>query len=88
MAKLRESDVVVSARPSFYLNEPEPNYGDKPRLDILLTMQDDSWVRYHPGPTPIRSDEKLPSFAMQCRLNRVERILKERRDQCEAGLMP
>ena len=37
LAQIR--DHVVSAVATFYLDEPDANQGDKPRLDILVTMQ-------------------------------------------------
>ena len=64
----------VSAR--FFEDEPDPNRGDKPRLDIVLTFADGRWVRYHPRANLIWSDEQLPSQAMRARYNRAANLKK------------
>ena len=67
---------LTSARPVFYTDEPDPNQDDKPRLDILLSMSDGTWVRYHPGANPIFSHEGATQ-AMQQRYDRREKLLKK-----------
>ena len=74
----RIRDDVVSAVATFYPDEPDPNQGDKPRLDILFTMQDGSWVRYHPATETIWSHEALPSAAMTLRYNRACKLTRRR----------
>ena len=69
-------DQVAGAVPTFYHDEPDSNQDDKPRLDILFTMQDGSWLRYHPGATPIWSDQALPTVAMTTRYNRAHKLAK------------
>ena len=67
---------LTSARPTFYTDEPGANQGDKLRLDILLSMSDGTWVRCHPGATPISSVEGTTK-AMQQRYDRREKLLKK-----------
>ena len=65
---------VVAAKPKFFLDEPDPDQGGKPRLDIKIDMNDWTWVRYHPMADPITSGEYLPTDAMQQRYNRARKI--------------
>ena len=71
-------DNIASAVPTFYPDEPDPNQGDKPRLDVLFTMHDGSWVRYHPSAEPIWSHGPLPTDAMTQRYNRARKIARKR----------
>ena len=66
--------VITAAVPTFYEDEPDPNHGDAPRLDILVSFADGRSVRYHPKANPIWSDELQPTQAMQCRYNRARNI--------------
>ena len=59
------------------LTSPTPNQGDKPRLDVLFTMHDGSWVRYHPSAEPIWSHGPLPTDAMTQRYNRARKIARK-----------
>ena len=69
----------VSAR--FFTDEPDPNRGNRPRLDIVLTFDDGRWVRYHPKATLIWSDEELPSKAMRARYNYAANLKKRAEKQ-------
>ena len=68
---------LTSARPMFYTDEPDANQDDKPRLDILLSMSDGTWVRYHPSADTIHSTAPVPSQAVQNRYNRRKNLLKK-----------
>jgi hypothetical protein len=70
-------DNIASAVPTFYPDEPDSNQGDKPRLDILFTMHDGGWVRYHPSAEPIWSHGPLPTDAMTKRYNRARKIARQ-----------
>ena len=76
LARIR--DDVVSAVATFYLDEPDPNEGDKPGLDILFAMRDGSWMRYHPTAEPIWSHQALPTVAMTRRNNRARKLARQR----------
>ena len=71
-----QADLIISATPHFYDEEPDANRDDKPRLDILLPMSDGTWVRYHLRANPILSHEGATQ-AMQIRCNRREKVLKQ-----------
>ena len=84
MAKLDDEKArkLTSARPMFYTDEPDANQRDeykqyKPRLDILLSMSDGTWVRYHPSADTIHSTASVPSQAVQNRYNRRKNLLKK-----------
>ena len=76
MAKLDgwQAGNITSVRPMFFPEEPDSNQGDKPRLDIMITMSDRSWVRYHPGAAPISSTDRMPTEAMQKRYDRIKKL--------------
>ena len=71
-----QADLIISVTPHFYDEEPDANQMNKPRLDILLSMSDGTWVRYHPGANPIFSHEGTTQ-AMRIRYNRREKLLKQ-----------
>ena len=71
--------VLRSVVATFFEDEPDPNRGDKPRCDFVLTMDDDTWVRYHPQAEPIWSTDRLPSGAMQGRYNRRKNLERKLR---------
>ena len=72
-----QADLIISATPHFYDEEPDANRDDKPRLDILLSMSDGTWVRYHPSADTIHSTASVPSQAVQNRYNRRKNLLKK-----------
>ena len=72
--------VLQSVVATFFVDEPDPNRRDNPRCDFVLTLDDGTWVRYHPQADPIWSTDCLPSDAMQARYNRrknLERKLRQ-----------
>ena len=83
MAKLDDEKAgkLTSARPMFYTDEPDANQRDeykqyKPRLDILLSMSDGTWVRYHPSAKLIWNHEGTTS-AMRARANLALKLSKK-----------
>ena len=64
LARIR--DDVVSAVATFH--------PDEPRIDILFTMRNGSWVRYHPQAERIWSHHTLPTAAMRQRHNRASKL--------------
>ena len=74
MAKLDwwQAGNLTSARPMFYTDEPDANHDD-----ILLSMSDGTWVRYHPSADTIHSTAPVPSQAVQNRYNRRKNLLKK-----------
>ena len=58
---------IVSIVPTFYLDEPDHNQRNKPRLDILVSFNDGITVRYHPKADPIWSSTQQPTEAMRKR---------------------
>jgi hypothetical protein len=72
--QLRPDRVVSAVMPTFYLDEPDSNQHDMPRLDLLVSFTDGSSVRYHPQATPIWSDQWMPTEAMQKRYNRARKL--------------
>ena len=39
---------ITSIRPVFYMNEADVDQGDRPRLDLQITLSHGESVRYHP----------------------------------------
>ena len=83
MAKLDDEKAgkLTSARPMFFTDEPDANQRDeykqyKPRLDILLSMSDGTWVRYHPSAKLIWNHEGTTS-AMRARANLAVKLSKK-----------
>ena len=72
--------VAVSVLPTFYPREPDHNQRNAPRLDIVVSFADGTWVRYHPRAQPIWSDEFQPTDAMIARYNLAAKLAKEQ--QC------
>ena len=70
--------VIDKVIPTFYVNEPDPNRADKPRLDILVCFTNGSTVRYHPQATPIWSNDPQPTDAVRTRLNRAANLARAR----------
>ena len=66
----------------FFVNEPDPNRSNRPRLDFVLSISDGSWVRYHPGAVLIWSTQTHPSQAMQNRYSHAAKL--QRRAQQRA----
>ena len=48
-ASYPEGKVLVKSVATFFPKELDPNYNGRPRLDIVLTFDDGTWVRYHPS---------------------------------------
>ena len=71
-----ESD-ITSVLPTFYVDEPDHNQRNSPRLDIVVSFTDGRSVRYHPSADPIWSDEAQPTEAMQQRYNRARKLAKK-----------
>ena len=67
---------IVSTVPTFYLDEPDHNHHNKPRLDIVLTFNDGETVRYHPRAHHIWSSTEQPTRAMLKRYNLHEKLKK------------
>ena len=65
---------ITAEVPTFYEREPDPNQGDAPRLDIVVSFADGRSVRYHPSADPIWSDEPQPTKAMHTKYNRARNI--------------
>ena len=66
----------------FYEEEPDstpPFAKDRPRLDILITFIDRTWLRWHPNADPIWSTTPQPTDAMKIRMNRKKKLLKQMR---------
>ena len=64
---------VQEWKPQFYEEEPDPTprYArDTPRLDILITFTDGTWLRWHPDANLIWSTTPQPTDAMRQRMNR------------------
>jgi hypothetical protein len=61
--------IIVSKVPTFYLDEPDANQQNRPRLDILISFHDGATVRYHPKADLIWSWTQQPTTAMQKRYN-------------------
>ena len=78
MSEFPPTLVIKDIIPKFYVDEPDPNRGDKPRLDILVCFQNGVTVRYHPQATPIWSHEPMPTNAMRTRWNRAANLAKGR----------
>ena len=70
--------VAVSVLPTFYPREPDHNQRNAPRLDIVVSFADGTWVRYHPGAQPIWSDEFQPTDAMIARYNLAAKLARAR----------
>ena len=56
-----------------FTDEADPNYSDKPRLDLVFYYADDSWIRWHPGAECIYSHQPI-SDAVQARRNRLANL--------------
>ena len=67
---------LENVRARFFEAEPDPNRGNRPRLDIVLSFADGRWVRYHPKANLIYSVEPLPSQAMRQRNNFAPKLQK------------
>ena len=71
--QVQATDVV------FYSDKPEPTpprWPDRPRLDVVITLTDGTWVRWHPSAKLIWATEWLPTAAMKNRTNRKAKLLK------------
>ena len=71
-----QADLIISVTPHFYDEEPDANQMNKPRLDILLSMSDGTWVRYHPSAKLIWNHEGTTS-AMRTRANLAVKLSKK-----------
>ena len=62
----------------FYTNEAEsaPPWRDMPRLDIVITFTDGSWLRWHPTEQLISSTDVRPTVAMQIRMTRKANLVR------------
>ena len=67
----------------FFVDEPDSNRSDRPRLDFVLNFSDGRWVRYHPGADLIWSTETLPSKAMRQRYNRAAKLQRHAEQEAE-----
>ena len=68
---------IVSIVPTFYLDEPDHNHRNKPRLDILISFNDGETVRYHPRADHIWSSTQQPTLAMRKRYDLREKVRKK-----------
>jgi hypothetical protein len=76
-----ESLQVKTWKVVFYSDEPDstpPRWPDRPRLDFLITLTDDRWVRWLSNAKLIWSTEWLPTAAMKIRMDRKAKLLKAR----------
>ena len=76
MSEFPPTLVIQDIIPKFYVDEPDHNRGDKPRLDILVCFQNGKTVRYHPQASPIWSHEHMPIDAMRQRYNRAAKLAR------------
>ena len=74
MLNIQTAAGITAATPTFYKDEADPNRGDKPRLDIVVSFADGRSVRYHPRAKPIWSDEVQPTEAMSMRYARARTL--------------
>ena len=68
---------VVSWTVQFYEEEPDPTpelWPGRPRLDALLKLANGTWARWHPSGSPILSTERMPTAAMNTRMNRKKKL--------------
>ena len=68
---------IVSIVPTFYLDEPDHNQQNKPRLDILVSFNDGETVRDHPRADLIWYSTQQPTKAMRKRYDLREKLRKE-----------
>ena len=80
VASYPEGKELVKSVATFFPKELDPNYNDKPRLDIVLTFDDGTWTRYYPGAALIWSTEQSLTDAMQNRINYTQKKLIRRRN--------
>ena len=72
---------IASIVPTFYLDEPDHNQQNRPRLDILISfIRGEIYgetVRYHPRAHLICSSSQQPTQAMQNRYNLREKLRRK-----------
>jgi len=64
----------------FYSDEPDSTplkWPDRPRLDVVVTFTDGTWVRWHTSAKLIRSTDAMPTSAMTIRMNRHAKLQKQ-----------
>ena len=64
----------------FYSDEPDSTplkWPDRPRLDVVVTFTDGTWVRWHTSAKLIRSTDAMPTSAMTIRMNRQAKLQKQ-----------
>ena len=69
LAQIPVAKDIKTILPVFFHQEADHNQGGKPRIDILVSFTDDTWVRYHPGANCIWSQDTQPTEAMTQRIN-------------------
>jgi hypothetical protein len=63
---------ITSILPTYFMDEADSNQYDRPRLDILVTLDDGTSVRYHSG-----ADVSNQSDGIQKRRNRLNKLRKK-----------
>ena len=63
---------ITSILPTYFMDEADSNQYDRPRLDILVTLDDGTSVRYHSG-----ADVSNQSDGIQKRRNRLDKLRKK-----------
>ena len=59
------------------LDPTSPHWPDRPRLDVVITFTDGTWVRWHTSAKLIRSTDAMPTSAMTIRMNRHAKLQKQ-----------
>ena len=63
---------ITRILPTYFMDEADSNQYDRPRLDILVTLDDGTSVRYHSG-----ADVSNQSDGIQKRRNRLDKLRKK-----------
>ena len=82
-AHFPDGATITSCVASFFLEEPDRNRQNKPRIDIALSFSNGTTVRYHPKAALIWSTEPQPTDAMTKRFN-LKAKLEARRSNLNA----
>ena len=78
-ATVLENLQVLSWTVQFFEDEPDPtppDWRDRPRLDAVLQLSDGTWARWHTSGHIILSTQRMPTDAMQIRMNRYRALVK------------
>ena len=86
MLHIHSDNDIIMIKPTFYVDEPDPNHHGAPRLDIVVSFANGKSVRYHPSAHPIWSDEPQPTAAMQKRYNHTRNLAKKLQSAHKSGI--